>query len=106
MESTIIQTSKQLNKVLAHQKEGGKQRRSPVTSTSKPQANQIPQEGKKNNKNDWKKPYFPATGSQESKKMPWKFFQHGRNLDGIQGKRGTKTEKTTFPKEINFSPDV
>ncbi|MBW0502883.1 hypothetical protein O181_042598 [Austropuccinia psidii MF-1] len=32
----------------------------PVASTSKPQANQIPQEGKKNKKKNWRKPYYPS----------------------------------------------
>ncbi|MBW0488230.1 hypothetical protein O181_027945 [Austropuccinia psidii MF-1] len=46
MEPTIIQTSNQKDKRLAQQKEGGKQGRSPVASTSKPQASQPPQKGK------------------------------------------------------------
>ncbi|MBW0478269.1 hypothetical protein O181_017984 [Austropuccinia psidii MF-1] len=32
----------------------------PVASTSKPQANQIPQEGKKNKKKKWRNPYSPS----------------------------------------------
>ncbi|MBW0522829.1 hypothetical protein O181_062544 [Austropuccinia psidii MF-1] len=32
----------------------------PVASTSKPQANQLPQEGKKNKKKNWRKPYSPS----------------------------------------------
>ncbi|MBW0547914.1 hypothetical protein O181_087629 [Austropuccinia psidii MF-1] len=32
----------------------------PVASSSKPQANQPPQEGKKNKKNNWRKPYSPS----------------------------------------------
>ncbi|MBW0513169.1 hypothetical protein O181_052884 [Austropuccinia psidii MF-1] len=35
-----------------------------------------------------------------------KCLQHGQNLDGIQGQRGTKDEKTSFPKELTLSPDV
>ncbi|MBW0593110.1 hypothetical protein O181_132825 [Austropuccinia psidii MF-1] len=31
----------------------------PVTSTKKAQASQPPQKGKKNNKNNWRKPYSP-----------------------------------------------
>ncbi|MBW0540149.1 hypothetical protein O181_079864 [Austropuccinia psidii MF-1] len=42
-----------------HAKEGGKQE-APVASTSKPQANQPPQEGKKKNKKNWRKPYSPS----------------------------------------------
>ncbi|MBW0593382.1 hypothetical protein O181_133097 [Austropuccinia psidii MF-1] len=32
----------------------------PVASTRKPQANQPPQEGKKNKKNNWRQPYSPS----------------------------------------------
>ncbi|MBW0583559.1 hypothetical protein O181_123274 [Austropuccinia psidii MF-1] len=32
----------------------------PVASTSKPQVNQPPQEGKKNKKKNWRKPYSPS----------------------------------------------
>ncbi|MBW0552956.1 hypothetical protein O181_092671 [Austropuccinia psidii MF-1] len=32
----------------------------PVASTSKLQANQLPQEGKKNKKKNWRKPYSPS----------------------------------------------
>ncbi|MBW0537737.1 hypothetical protein O181_077452 [Austropuccinia psidii MF-1] len=31
-----------------------------VTSTSKPKANQTPQEGKKNKRKNWKQPYSPS----------------------------------------------
>ncbi|MBW0547483.1 hypothetical protein O181_087198 [Austropuccinia psidii MF-1] len=41
-----------------------------VASTSKPQANPLPQEGKKNKEKNWGN-YIPqATGFQKSKKMP------------------------------------
>ncbi|MBW0551224.1 hypothetical protein O181_090939 [Austropuccinia psidii MF-1] len=32
----------------------------PVASTRKPKANKLPQEGKKNNKKNWRKPYYPS----------------------------------------------
>ncbi|MBW0568954.1 hypothetical protein O181_108669 [Austropuccinia psidii MF-1] len=32
----------------------------PVASTSKPKANPLPQEGKKNKKKNWRKPYSPS----------------------------------------------
>ncbi|MBW0556536.1 hypothetical protein O181_096251 [Austropuccinia psidii MF-1] len=34
------------------------------------------------------------------------YFQHGKNLDGIQGLRQKKNETTSFPKEVTLSPDV
>ncbi|MBW0591024.1 hypothetical protein O181_130739 [Austropuccinia psidii MF-1] len=42
-----------------------------VASTRKPQANQLPQEAKKNKKKNWKKPCSPSYRSRKSKKMPW-----------------------------------
>ncbi|MBW0570881.1 hypothetical protein O181_110596, partial [Austropuccinia psidii MF-1] len=60
MESTIIQASNQEDTGIPCQKAGGKQEEAPVASTSKPQANQLPQEGKKNKKNNWRKPYSPS----------------------------------------------
>ncbi|MBW0529586.1 hypothetical protein O181_069301 [Austropuccinia psidii MF-1] len=52
MQSITIQTSNQEDKGIPCQKE-----RSPVASTSKPQANQLPQEGKNNKKRYCRKPY-------------------------------------------------
>ncbi|MBW0512878.1 hypothetical protein O181_052593 [Austropuccinia psidii MF-1] len=72
MESTIIQTSNHKDQGVPCQKEEGNQGRSPVASTRKPQANPLPQEGNKNKKNNWRKPYPQFTGFQKSKKMPWK----------------------------------
>ncbi|MBW0504181.1 hypothetical protein O181_043896 [Austropuccinia psidii MF-1] len=43
----------------AKKKEASKEEAS-VASTSKHQANQLPQEGKKNKKNNWRKPYCPS----------------------------------------------
>ncbi|MBW0485990.1 hypothetical protein O181_025705 [Austropuccinia psidii MF-1] len=37
-----------------------REEKAPVASTRKHQANQIPQEGKKNKKKNWRKPYFPS----------------------------------------------
>ncbi|MBW0544533.1 hypothetical protein O181_084248 [Austropuccinia psidii MF-1] len=50
-----IRKNKHFNKKKEARKEEGT-----VTSTSKPQANQTPQEGKKNKKKNWKKPYSPS----------------------------------------------
>ncbi|MBW0592610.1 hypothetical protein O181_132325 [Austropuccinia psidii MF-1] len=41
-------------------KRGETKEGAPVASTSKPQANQLPQEGKKNKKKKWRKPYSPS----------------------------------------------
>ncbi|MBW0499038.1 hypothetical protein O181_038753 [Austropuccinia psidii MF-1] len=57
----------------------------PVSSTSKPQANQLPQEGK-NKKKNWRKPYSPSYKIPKNpKRCHGKCLQHDQNLDGIQG---------------------
>ncbi|MBW0571934.1 hypothetical protein O181_111649, partial [Austropuccinia psidii MF-1] len=59
-ECTIIQTSDQkIKKYHAKKKEETKEE-DPVASTRKPQANPLPQEGKKNNKKNWIKQYSPS----------------------------------------------
>ncbi|MBW0513137.1 hypothetical protein O181_052852 [Austropuccinia psidii MF-1] len=78
-----------------------------VASTSKPQANQLPKEVKKNKKKNWKKTYYPSYRIQRiQKEFHGKCLQNDQKLDGIQGQRGAKNEKTPFPKEIALSPDV
>ncbi|MBW0542754.1 hypothetical protein O181_082469 [Austropuccinia psidii MF-1] len=73
----------------------------PIASTSKPQ------EGKKNKKKNWRKPYYPSYRIPKNpKRCHGQCLQHGQNLDGIQGQRGAKNETTSFPKEITLSPDV
>ncbi|MBW0497982.1 hypothetical protein O181_037697 [Austropuccinia psidii MF-1] len=97
---------KKIKEYHAKRKEESKEE-APVASTRKPQANQLPQEGKANNKNNWRKPYSP---SYRIPKIPKIFhgqcLQHGQNLVGIKGQRGTKNETTSYPKGINLSPDV
>ncbi|MBW0572361.1 hypothetical protein O181_112076 [Austropuccinia psidii MF-1] len=79
----------------------------PVTSTTKPQANPLPQEGKKNKKKNWKKTIFPKLqDSKNPKGCHGQCFQHGQNLYGIQGQGRKKNETTSFPKEITLSKDV
>ncbi|MBW0587153.1 hypothetical protein O181_126868, partial [Austropuccinia psidii MF-1] len=71
IESTIIQTSNQKDQGVPCQKKEESKEEAPVASTSKPQANPLPQERKKNKKKNWRKPYSSATGFQKSKNMPW-----------------------------------
>ncbi|MBW0552210.1 hypothetical protein O181_091925 [Austropuccinia psidii MF-1] len=78
-----------------------------VASTSKPQANPLPQEGKKSKKNNWRKPYSPSYSIPKiQRRCHGQCLKHGQNLDRIQGQGGTKSETTSFPKGITFSPDV
>ncbi|MBW0507498.1 hypothetical protein O181_047213 [Austropuccinia psidii MF-1] len=46
----------------------------PVASTSKPQGNPLPQEGKKDKKKNWRKPYSPSYGIPNSKRIPWTMY--------------------------------
>ncbi|MBW0508631.1 hypothetical protein O181_048346 [Austropuccinia psidii MF-1] len=50
---------KKINEYNAKNKEASKEE-APVASTRNPQANQLPQEGKKNKKKNWRKPYSPS----------------------------------------------
>ncbi|MBW0530578.1 hypothetical protein O181_070293 [Austropuccinia psidii MF-1] len=56
MESTIIQASNQKIKDWHNKRQEASKEKAPLASTSKPQASQPPQERKKNNKTNWKKP--------------------------------------------------
>ncbi|MBW0521703.1 hypothetical protein O181_061418 [Austropuccinia psidii MF-1] len=56
MESTIIQTSNQKIKAWHNQRREASKEKAPLASTSKPQASQPSQEGKKNKNNNWRKP--------------------------------------------------
>ncbi|MBW0565975.1 hypothetical protein O181_105690 [Austropuccinia psidii MF-1] len=107
MESTIIKASNQKDKGRPCQKEGGKQGRSPSSfyqkASSQPTFPRREEEQEnKLEENILQKLWDPKI----SKGFHGKCFQHGQNHDGIQGKRGTKNETTSFPKEITFSPDV
>ncbi|MBW0504726.1 hypothetical protein O181_044441 [Austropuccinia psidii MF-1] len=50
---------KKIKEYHAKKKEESKEE-APVASTNKPQANQLPQKGKKNNKKNWRKSYSPS----------------------------------------------
>ncbi|MBW0546180.1 hypothetical protein O181_085895 [Austropuccinia psidii MF-1] len=103
MESTIIQTSNQNNQGVPCQNEGGNQGRSP--SSFYQQAPSQPTSPRR--KEELEKTIFPKLqDSKNPKRCHGKCLQHGQNLDGIQGKGGSKNETTLFPKDIPFSTDV
>ncbi|MBW0569843.1 hypothetical protein O181_109558 [Austropuccinia psidii MF-1] len=60
MESTIIQTSNKKDQGVPCPKEGGNQGRIPISCYQQAQANPLPQEGRKNKKKNWRKPYSPS----------------------------------------------
>ncbi|MBW0589458.1 hypothetical protein O181_129173 [Austropuccinia psidii MF-1] len=77
----------------------------PVTSTSKPQANPLPQEGKKNKKKNLRKQYPPSYRIQKIQKDAMdNVFNMDKTLRD-QGQGGEKNETTSFPKEITLSLD-
>ncbi|MBW0593017.1 hypothetical protein O181_132732 [Austropuccinia psidii MF-1] len=72
----------------------------PVASTSNPQVSQTPQEGKKNKKRSWKKPYSPNYRIPSIQKDSMeKTFNVARNLMEFKEKDEQKNETTIFPKE-------
>ncbi|MBW0504509.1 hypothetical protein O181_044224 [Austropuccinia psidii MF-1] len=106
MESTIIQTSNERYKVVPLQKEGGKQGRSPSRfyqqASSQPTSPRREEEQEK----ELEETIFPNLMDFKNKKrFHGQCLQHGQNLVGIQGQRGTYNEKTPFYKEITLSPD-
>ncbi|MBW0569620.1 hypothetical protein O181_109335 [Austropuccinia psidii MF-1] len=90
---------KKIKEYPSKKKQGSKEE-APVASTSKPQGNQPPQEGKKNKKRIGGNHVPQATG------YHGQCLQHGQNLDGIQRQGGEKNQTTPFHKEITLSPDV
>ncbi|MBW0571837.1 hypothetical protein O181_111552 [Austropuccinia psidii MF-1] len=75
---------KNIKEYHATKKEATKEE-APLASTSKPQANPFPQEGK-NKKKNLRKPYSKIYRIPKNpKRCHGKCLQHGQNLDGIQG---------------------
>ncbi|MBW0527989.1 hypothetical protein O181_067704 [Austropuccinia psidii MF-1] len=99
MESIIIQASNQRYKVQCQKKEASKEK-APVASTRKPQANQLPQEGKKNKKKNWRKPYSPSYRIPKIQKVVMdNFFSMGRTLMEFKDKEDKRMRKPHFPKK-------
>ncbi|MBW0582747.1 hypothetical protein O181_122462 [Austropuccinia psidii MF-1] len=96
---------KNIKEYHAKKREASKEE-APLASTRKPQANKLSQEGKKKKK-EFEEAILPKLQDPKNpKRCHGQWLQHGQNLDGIQGQRGTKNETTLFPKKITFPPDV
>ncbi|MBW0567620.1 hypothetical protein O181_107335 [Austropuccinia psidii MF-1] len=107
MESTIIQTSNQKYHGIPCQKEGCNQGRSPSSFYQQAPSQATSPKREEEKEKELEKTIFPKLQySKNPKKEHGQCRQHGQNLDGIQGQEGTKSETTSFPKEINLSPDV
>ncbi|MBW0503615.1 hypothetical protein O181_043330 [Austropuccinia psidii MF-1] len=107
MDSTMIQASNQEDKGIPCKKERGKQGRSPSSiyqqDSIQPPSPRREQEKEK----ELEETISPKLQDPKNpKRCHGQCLQHGQNLDGIQGQRGTKNETNSFPKEIALSPDV
>ncbi|MBW0524054.1 hypothetical protein O181_063769 [Austropuccinia psidii MF-1] len=72
----------------------------PVASNSKPQANQLPQEGKRNKKNNLKKPYSPSYRIPKIQKDAMdNVFNIARTLMEFKEKEEQRMRKPHFEKE-------
>ncbi|MBW0476893.1 hypothetical protein O181_016608 [Austropuccinia psidii MF-1] len=107
MESTIIQTSNQEYKGIPCQKERGKQARSPSSFYQKASTEPASPRREEEQEKDLEEAIFPKLHNpKDPKRCHGQYLQHSQNLDEIHIQRGTKNETTSFPKEINFSPEV
>ncbi|MBW0514733.1 hypothetical protein O181_054448 [Austropuccinia psidii MF-1] len=107
IESTIIQDSNQEDEGIPYQKERGKQGRGPSSFYQKASSQKPSPRSEKEQVKELEKTIFPQLQDTKNPKICYgQCLQHGQNLDVIQGKRGTKNETTSFPKEITLSPDV
>ncbi|MBW0554650.1 hypothetical protein O181_094365 [Austropuccinia psidii MF-1] len=72
----------------------------PVASTSKPQASQDPQEGKKNKKKNWRKPYSPSYRIQRIQKDAMdNVLNMARTLMEFKDKGEKRMRQPSFPKK-------
>ncbi|MBW0558026.1 hypothetical protein O181_097741 [Austropuccinia psidii MF-1] len=90
---------KKIKEYLAKKKEETKEE-APVASTSKPQANPIPQEGKKNKKKNRKKPYSPSYRIPKIQKDAMEnVFNMARTLIEFKNKEEQRMRQPHFPKK-------
>ncbi|MBW0540699.1 hypothetical protein O181_080414 [Austropuccinia psidii MF-1] len=72
----------------------------PVASTSKPQANPLPHEGKKQKKKNWRKPYSPSYRiTQIQKDVMDNVFNMARTLMEFKDKEEQRMRQPHFPKK-------
>ncbi|MBW0571419.1 hypothetical protein O181_111134 [Austropuccinia psidii MF-1] len=104
MESTIIQASHKKDKGVPCQKREASKQEAPVDSTSKPQANKLPQEGKKKKKKNRRKPYSPSYRIPKIQKEAMEIvFNMARNLMKLKEKEEQRMRQPHFPKNDFFS---
>ncbi|MBW0518469.1 hypothetical protein O181_058184 [Austropuccinia psidii MF-1] len=107
MEYTIVQASNQDDKGIPCQKEGGKQGRSTSSFYQQASSQRNSPKREEEKEKEMKETIFPNLKDPKNpKRCHGQCLQHGQNLDGSQGQRGTNNETTSFLKEITLSPDV
>ncbi|MBW0581246.1 hypothetical protein O181_120961 [Austropuccinia psidii MF-1] len=100
MESTVIQASHWKDQVVPLQKGEESKEEAPVASTSKPQASQSPQEGKKNKKINWRKQYSPSYRIPKIQKDAMdNVFNMARTLMEFKDKEEKRMGQPRFPKK-------
>ncbi|MBW0512261.1 hypothetical protein O181_051976 [Austropuccinia psidii MF-1] len=90
---------KKIKEYHAKKREANKEE-APVASTTKPQANQPPQEGKKNKKKNWRKPYFPSYMIPKIQKDAMdNIFNMARTLMEFKDKEEGRMRKPHLPRK-------
>ncbi|MBW0499382.1 hypothetical protein O181_039097 [Austropuccinia psidii MF-1] len=96
MESTIIQTSNQKDKVMEQQKEGGGQGRSPSSFYQQASSQSTPQERKKK----WKNPYSPSSRIPRIHKYAMEnVINMARTFMEFKDKKEQRMRQPSFPKK-------
>ncbi|MBW0467171.1 hypothetical protein O181_006886 [Austropuccinia psidii MF-1] len=107
MESSLIQSSNQEDKGIPSQKEGGKQGRSPSSFYQKASSQRTSPRREEEQGKELEETIFPKLQDPKNpKRCHGQYLKHGQKLYGIQGQRRTNNGKTSFTKELNFSPDL
>ncbi|MBW0499173.1 hypothetical protein O181_038888 [Austropuccinia psidii MF-1] len=100
MESTIIEESNQKIKEYHAKKREASKEEAQVASTRKPQANQLPQGGRKNKKKNWTKPYFLSYRIPKIQKdSMYNSFNMARTLMDFRDKEEQRMRQPHFPKK-------
>ncbi|MBW0505026.1 hypothetical protein O181_044741 [Austropuccinia psidii MF-1] len=90
---------KRIKEYHAKKKEASKEE-APVASTSKPQANPLPQEGKTNKKKNCRKPYFPSYRIPKIQRDAMdNVFNMARTLMEFKDKEEQRMRQPHFPKK-------
>ncbi|MBW0590393.1 hypothetical protein O181_130108 [Austropuccinia psidii MF-1] len=93
----LLSSKAQLKKIKEHHT---KKKEALVASNSKHQANQLPQEGKKNKKRNWRKPYSSIYGIPKIQKDAMdKVSNMARTLIEFKDKEEQRMRQNHFPKK-------